>query len=188
MQACSMPASGPGAIRHDQEECVVGAQRSPSDSHSGSWVGHAAHATSTSSTFVVPCESAGAWPAGSEGAIPAPADAAKSTKATGDLLRRFKEMGQSMRNDYKEPPPLDDAETSLRACPHHGSQAADGRFPSKLSSSGCLTEPTHHCGVLQCIALSVYTAPVLRAVSIRVAFCQCKRLGSVRLAPLQRVT
>lgn len=61
--------------------------------------------------------SAGAWPAGSEGAIPAPADAAKSTKATGDLLRRFKEMGQSMRNDYKEPPPLDDAETNLRASP-----------------------------------------------------------------------
>ncbi|KAK9835396.1 hypothetical protein WJX81_006991 [Elliptochloris bilobata] len=51
---------------------------------------------------------------GSEGAIPAPAEAAKSTKATGDLLRRFKELGQSMRNDYKEPPPLDDAETNLR--------------------------------------------------------------------------
>ena len=58
-----------------------------------------------------------AWLAGSEGAIPAPADAAKSTRATGDLLRRFKEMGQSMRNDYKEPPPLDDAETNLRARP-----------------------------------------------------------------------
>ncbi len=53
--------------------------------------------------------------AGSEGAIPAPAQAAQSTKATGDLLRRFKELGQSVRNDYKEPPALDDNETMLRA-------------------------------------------------------------------------
>ena len=68
-----------------------------------------------------------ARPAGSEGAIPAPADAAKSTRATGDLLRRFKEMGQSMRNDYKEPPPLDDAETNLRARPHGlGRRMRDG--------------------------------------------------------------
>jgi len=53
--------------------------------------------------------------AGTEGAIPAPADAAKSTRATGDLLRRLKELGTAVRNDYKEPPVMDEAETTLRA-------------------------------------------------------------------------
>ena len=41
-------------------------------------------------------------PAGSERGVPLPAQAAQSTKATGDLLRRFKELGANMKS---HPPP-----------------------------------------------------------------------------------
>ncbi|KAK9805542.1 hypothetical protein WJX72_004051 [[Myrmecia] bisecta] len=51
---------------------------------------------------------------GQDRAIPAPFEAAQSTKNTSDLLRRFKEMGQSYRNEYKEPPALPDDEVNLR--------------------------------------------------------------------------
>ena len=40
--------------------------------------------------------------AGSERGVPLPAQAAQSTKATGDLLRRFKELGANMKS---HPPP-----------------------------------------------------------------------------------
>lgn len=52
--------------------------------------------------------------AGQDRGIPGPAEAAQSTKASGDLLRRFKEMGQAVRNDYREPPILSDTEVGLR--------------------------------------------------------------------------
>ena len=42
--------------------------------------------------------------AGQERSIPAPSEAAQSTKASGDLLRRFKELRESLRNEYSEPP------------------------------------------------------------------------------------
>ena len=54
---------------------------------------------------------------GQDRAIPGPTEAAQSTKSTGDLLRRFKEMGQSVRNDYREPPVLSDTEVHLRVSP-----------------------------------------------------------------------
>ena len=54
--------------------------------------------------------------AGSDRTIPAPAEAAQPTSKTGDLLRRLKELGQSVRNDYKEPPVLSEIETRLRVC------------------------------------------------------------------------
>ena len=54
---------------------------------------------------------------GQDRAIPGPAEATQSTKSTGDLLRRFKEMGQSVRNDYREPPILSDTEVTLRVGP-----------------------------------------------------------------------
>ncbi len=41
-------------------------------------------------------------PAGQERAVPLPEDAAKSAKATHDLLRRFKELGTNMKS---HPPP-----------------------------------------------------------------------------------
>ena len=54
-------------------------------------------------------------PAGQEGAIAAPAEAAQSTKHTGDLLRRFKEYATSVKEGMKaEPPPLTEEETALR--------------------------------------------------------------------------
>lgn len=53
--------------------------------------------------------------AGQEGAIAAPAEAAQSTKATSDLLRRFKEYATSVKEGMKaEPAPLTDEETALR--------------------------------------------------------------------------
>ena len=53
--------------------------------------------------------------AGQEGAIAAPAKAAQSTKATSDLLRRFKEYATSVKEGMKaEPAPLTDEETALR--------------------------------------------------------------------------
>ena len=49
--------------------------------------------------------------AGQEGAIAAPAEAAQSTKATSDLLRRFKEYATSVKEGMKaEPAPLTDEE------------------------------------------------------------------------------
>ena len=54
-------------------------------------------------------------PAGQEGAIAAPAEAAQSTKHTSDLLRRFKEYATSVKEGMKaEPPPLTEEETALR--------------------------------------------------------------------------
>ena len=55
--------------------------------------------------------------AGQERSIPAPSEAAQSTKASGDLLRRFKEMKQSLTNELQEAPVLTDAEVALRVCP-----------------------------------------------------------------------
>ena len=52
--------------------------------------------------------------AGQERAIPTPTESAQSTRATGDLLRRFKEMRQSVKNEHIEAPRLDAEETSLR--------------------------------------------------------------------------
>ena len=52
--------------------------------------------------------------AGQERSIPAPSEAAQSTKASGDLLRRFKEMKQSLTNELQEAPVLTDAEVALR--------------------------------------------------------------------------
>ena len=54
-------------------------------------------------------------PAGQEGAIAAPAEAAQSTKHTSDLLRRFKEYATSVKEGMKaEPAALTDEETALR--------------------------------------------------------------------------
>jgi sorting nexin-1/2 len=51
---------------------------------------------------------------GSEGTGITPTEAAQSTKHTSDLLRRFKEMGLSMKQEYREPAVLDQQETDLR--------------------------------------------------------------------------
>ena len=55
--------------------------------------------------------------AGQERSIPAPSEAAQSTKASGDLLRRFKELRESLRNEYSEPPSLSQSEVDLRVRP-----------------------------------------------------------------------
>ncbi|KAK9866902.1 hypothetical protein WJX84_001593 [Apatococcus fuscideae] len=51
---------------------------------------------------------------GSESAIPNPSDAARSTRHTGDLLRRFKELRLDVRQEYQEQPALTQAEIDLR--------------------------------------------------------------------------
>lgn len=52
--------------------------------------------------------------AGSESAIPNPSDAARSTKHTGDLLRRFKELRLDVRHEYQEQPAMTQPEADLR--------------------------------------------------------------------------
>ena len=52
--------------------------------------------------------------AGQERSIPNPSEVEKSTKASGDLLRRFKEMKQSLTNELQEAPVLTDDEVALR--------------------------------------------------------------------------
>ena len=54
-------------------------------------------------------------PAGVDGtSSTTPTEAAQNPKHTSDLLRRFKEMGLSMRHEYREPAELDQTETDLR--------------------------------------------------------------------------
>ncbi len=54
-------------------------------------------------------------PAGVDGtSSTTPTEAAQNPKHTSDLLRRFKEMGLSMRHEYREPAELDQIETDLR--------------------------------------------------------------------------
>ena len=51
---------------------------------------------------------------GQDRAIPTPTESAQATKATGDLLRRFKEMRQSVKNEHIEQPRFDTEEATLR--------------------------------------------------------------------------
>ena len=51
---------------------------------------------------------------GSDSMAPTTADAAKNPRHTNDLLRRLKEMGERMRQEYKPPTSLPENESSLR--------------------------------------------------------------------------
>ena len=78
-----------------------------------------------------PCIRAGSA-AGQERSIPAPSEAAQSTKASGDLLRRFKEMKQSLTNELQEAPVLTDAEVALRVCPDKHTVLLCASMPAAL--------------------------------------------------------
>ncbi|GAB4824150.1 hypothetical protein N2152v2_011196 [Parachlorella kessleri] len=51
---------------------------------------------------------------GSDSAVPSTVEAAQNAKHTSDLLRRFREAGERMRQEYKAPPTLPDDEGRLR--------------------------------------------------------------------------
>ena len=51
---------------------------------------------------------------GSDSAAPTTADAAKNPKHTNDILRRLKELGERMRQEYKPPTSLPEEEITLR--------------------------------------------------------------------------
>lgn len=51
---------------------------------------------------------------GSDSSVPSSVEAAQNARHTSDLLRRFREAGERMRQEYKAPPVLDDTETQLR--------------------------------------------------------------------------
>lgn len=46
--------------------------------------------------------------------MPSTVEAAQNAKHTSDLLRRFREAGERMRQEYKAPPALSDDETRMR--------------------------------------------------------------------------
>lgn len=51
---------------------------------------------------------------GGDRAIPAPQEAAQSTKRSGDLLRRFRELGTSIKGEFKKTTVLSSDEAALR--------------------------------------------------------------------------
>lgn len=51
---------------------------------------------------------------GSDSSVPTTTDAAKNARHTNDLLRRLREMGERMRQEYQPPSSLPDDEIRLR--------------------------------------------------------------------------
>lgn len=51
---------------------------------------------------------------GGEGSVPSAAEAAAPVRATNDLLRRFREMGERVRQEYRPPPGAEGDEAMLR--------------------------------------------------------------------------
>jgi hypothetical protein len=64
--------------------------------------------------------------AGGEGSVPSAAEAAAPVRATNDLLRRFREMGERVRQEYRPPPGAEGDEAMLRVRPGRGG-GAQGR-------------------------------------------------------------
>ena len=90
-------------------------------------------------------------PAGQERSIPAPSEAVQSTKASGDLLRRFKELRESLRNEYSEPPMLTETEAQLRVSALQRCIATSVRV---LKASACLSCQLQGLQALSCCILS----------------------------------
>ena len=53
-------------------------------------------------------------PPGSDSSVPSTVEAQQNARNTSDLLRRFRELGERMRQEYKEPPVLGEQEARLR--------------------------------------------------------------------------
>jgi hypothetical protein len=53
-------------------------------------------------------------PAGSDSSVPSTVEAQQNARNTSDLLRRFRELGERMRQEYKAPPVLSGEEVQLR--------------------------------------------------------------------------
>lgn len=53
---------------------------------------------------------------GSSSSIPTTSDVTKNARYTNDILRRFKELGEKMRQEYQPPSDLEPGEISLRVC------------------------------------------------------------------------
>ena len=51
---------------------------------------------------------------GSDSAVPTTTDAAKNARHTNDILRRLKELGERMRQEYQPPTTLPEDEIALR--------------------------------------------------------------------------
>ncbi|PSC68192.1 sorting nexin 2A [Micractinium conductrix] len=51
---------------------------------------------------------------GSDSSVPSTVEAQQNARNTSDLLRRFRELGERMRQEYKEPPVLGEQEARLR--------------------------------------------------------------------------
>ena len=51
---------------------------------------------------------------GSDSSVPSVSEATQNARNTSDLLRRFRELGERMRQEYRQPPVLSDVEVKLR--------------------------------------------------------------------------
>lgn len=58
--------------------------------------------------------------AGSDSSVPSTVEAQQNVRNTSDLLRRFRELGERMRQEYKAPPVLGEEEARLRVRAHQG--------------------------------------------------------------------
>lgn len=52
--------------------------------------------------------------AGSDSSVPSTVEAQQNARNTSDLLRRFRELGERMRQEYQAPPALSEDEAALR--------------------------------------------------------------------------
>ena len=57
---------------------------------------------------------------GSDSSVPTAVEAQQNARNTSDLLRRFRELGERMRQEYRAPPALEEQEARLRVCSQRG--------------------------------------------------------------------
>jgi hypothetical protein len=75
-------------------------------------------------------------------AVPSTVEAQQNARNTSDLLRRFRELGERMRQEYKAPPVLDDQEVQLRVRRGAGRDGASLRQACVAAlSRACLAQP-----------------------------------------------
>eukprot|EP00887_Chlorella_sp_A99_P004757 scaffold4.g4757.t1 len=67
---------------------------------------------------------------GSDSSVPSASEAAQNARNTSDLLRRFKELGERMKQEYRQPPVLADDEVKLRE-----EKAAIEEYAEKLAAA-----------------------------------------------------
>lgn len=67
-------------------------------------------------------------PAGSDSSVPSTVEAQQNARNTSDLLRRFRELGERMKQEYQAPPALNADETALRVSMEAGGGARNGAW------------------------------------------------------------